>query len=36
MKALIDTNIIIDALQHREGFADDAETNTMATLRQLV
>ena len=25
MKALIDTNIIIDALQHREGFADDAE-----------
>ena len=25
MKALIDTNIIIDALQHREGFTDDAE-----------
>lgn len=25
MKALIDTNIIIDTLQHREGFTDDAE-----------
>ena len=25
MKALIDANIIIDALQHREGFTDDAE-----------
>lgn len=25
MKALIDTNIIIDALQSREGFAKDAE-----------
>lgn len=25
MKALIDTNIVIDALQHRKGFAEDAE-----------
>ena len=25
MKTLIDTNIIIDALQNRKGFADDAE-----------